>query len=119
MKTQLSALSRHMLGNLLGLHTGTLCLIETNRTESQPMLSQTLAGTKGLRIILIVRKAMAIILVIVMDIVMGIATHIQTVGHITPMNLHTMVLHQLVTLFTHQRVQKTSLIHIFSILMSQ
>ena len=80
LKTQLSALLRHMLGNLSGLHIETLSLIEADRMEYHAMQSQTQVGIKGLKIGLIAKRVMAITLtlVIVMDTVVDIATHTQT-----------------------------------------
>ena len=69
-----------MLENLLDLLIVMLSLIEADRMEYHVMQSQTQVGTKGLRIGLIVRRAMGITLtlVIVMDTVVDIATHTQT-----------------------------------------
>ena len=85
---------------------------------------QTQVDTKGSKITLIARRAMAITLVkamnIAMDIVMGIVMiHVTQEAALTTtqMNLRIMALHPKVILDHHTlRVQKTSLILISSIL---
>ena len=117
-----------MLENLLDLLIVMLSPIEADRMEYHVMQSQTQVGTKGLRIGLIVRRAMGITLtlVIVMDIAVDIATHNQTAIHISLMTLHRIHIaiilriclavsaHQI-----HQIVTRTSLILNISISMSQ
>ena len=88
---------------------------------------QTQVDTKGSKITLIARRAMAITLVkamnIAMDIVMGIVMILATQAAAlttTQMNLRIMALHPKVILVHHTlRVQKTSLILISSILTIQ
>ena len=117
-----------MLENLLGLHIVMLSLIEADRMEYHVMQSQTQVGTKGLRIGLIVRRAMAITLtlVIVMDIAVDIATHNQTAIHISLMTLHRIHIAIILRIWIavlapqiHQKVMRTSLILNILISMSQ
>ena len=117
-----------MLENLLGLHIIVLSLIEADRMEYHVMQSQTQVGTKGLRIGLIVRRAMAITLtlVIVMDIAVDIVTHNQTAIHISLMTLHRIHIAIILRIWIavsapqiHQKVMRTSLILNISISMSQ
>ena len=85
---------------------------------------QTQVDTKGSKITLIARRAMAITLVIATNIAMGIVMDIVMIRvtqeaalTTTQMNLRIMALHPKVILAHHTlRVQKTSLILITSIL---